>query len=55
MASKKISKLIRIGDTSLGIIIPKGYITFHQLKHGDLMEVIADKIVKVKPVKLGGK
>ena len=52
---KKISKLIRIGNTSLGVIIPKGYIDYYRLKRGDRVAIIATDVVTVKPLNEGGK
>jgi len=54
MGMKRISKLIRIGNTSLGVIIPKGYLDYNKLKPGDKVEVISTDIVTVKPLKEGG-
>lgn len=48
---KRIRKLIRVGNTSLGIIIPKPWLVYNELKYGDSLEVITDKNVIIKSTK----
>lgn len=45
---KQIRKLIRCGNTSLAIILPKPWLDYYELKYGDLLEVITDKDVTIK-------
>jgi hypothetical protein len=53
MPTKQNRKLIRIGETSLGVILPKGWLRFHGLEHGDNVEIITNNFVHVKP--MGGR
>jgi len=49
---KNYRKIIKIGECSHGIIIPKGWLRYYELKKGDQLEVITDgKIIIKKPLK----
>ena len=50
MATKQSRKLIKIGESSLGVILPKGWLRFHDLEYGDRLEIITNGNVKIKPV-----
>ena len=45
---KRTRKLIRVGNTSLGIILPKPWLVYNDLKYGDSLDVITDKDVTIK-------
>jgi len=47
--------LIRVGNTSLAIIIPKHWLRYHELGYGDELEVISDNVIKIKTIKRGKK
>jgi len=53
MRIKKIRKIVRIGTTSLGVIIPKDWLEFKKIKYGDSVELTANGVVKIKPIKEG--
>ena len=49
---KNLRKIIKIGECSHGIIIPKGWLRYYELKKGDRLEVITDgEIIIKKPLK----
>ncbi|MCX6672036.1 MAG: AbrB/MazE/SpoVT family DNA-binding domain-containing protein [Euryarchaeota archaeon] len=48
---RRTRKLIRIGNASLAVILPKPWLVYHKLKYGDLLEVITDKDVTIKLTK----
>ena len=49
MPHKENRKLVRIGNTSLGVIIPKSWLRFYKLKYGDNVEVISNGSIEIKP------
>lgn len=50
MAHRNNRKIIRIGDTSFAVIIPKAWIRYNNLEYGDNLEVISNgKIIIQKP------
>jgi antitoxin component of MazEF toxin-antitoxin module len=55
MAHKNIRRIIRAGNTSLAVIIPKDWLRFHELDHGDQVEVISNGSVMIKPIQKGRK
>ena len=54
MAHNDVSKLIRAGNTSLAVIIPKSWLQYYNLGYGDQVEVISNGIIEIKPEKTGG-
>jgi antitoxin component of MazEF toxin-antitoxin module len=48
MAEKRTRTLIRVGKTSLAVILPKPWLDFHNLNHGDQIEVITNGEVTIK-------
>jgi len=49
------NKICKIG-TGYAIFLPVGWIRYNQLKQGDVVEIIANGIIRVKPKqKEGGK
>ncbi|GAG28288.1 unnamed protein product [marine sediment metagenome] len=57
MPHKETRKLIRIGDSSYGIILPISWLRYYNLKHGDRVEIISNGSVEIRPKrnKEGGK
>ena len=51
MPHKNLRKLIRIGNTSLGVIIPKPWLKYYDLKYGDHVEIISNSSISIKPEK----
>jgi bifunctional DNA-binding transcriptional regulator/antitoxin component of YhaV-PrlF toxin-antitoxin module len=50
MPQKENRKIIRIGKTSMGIILPKAWLRYFALNAGDKVEVITNGSVTVKPL-----
>lgn len=48
---KQKRKLIRIGETSLAVIIPKPWLEYNKLKYGDKLELISNSEIKIKMIK----
>jgi len=53
MPTLQTNKICKIGS-GYAIFLPVGWIRFNQLKEGDLVEIIADGIVKIRPVQEEG-
>jgi bifunctional DNA-binding transcriptional regulator/antitoxin component of YhaV-PrlF toxin-antitoxin module len=49
MATKQTRKIIKIGTSSFGVIIPIGWLRFYELKHGDMVEVISNGNLTISP------
>lgn len=54
MPHKNFRKLIRIGNTSLGVIIPKSWLKYYDLKYGDSLEVISNGSIEIRSIKRQG-
>ena len=52
MPHKEKRKIIKIGETSLAVILPKAWFRYFNLKHGDFVEVISNSEVIIRPKKL---
>jgi bifunctional DNA-binding transcriptional regulator/antitoxin component of YhaV-PrlF toxin-antitoxin module len=50
MPQKENRKIVRIGKTSLGIILPKAWLRYFSINAGDKVEVISNGYVTVKPL-----
>mgnify|MGYP005620312745 CR=1 FL=1 len=44
-------KVTRIGEHSLGVILPAGWIRYHQIGCGDLVELVSDDDILIRPMK----
>jgi len=44
-------KVIRLGKNGLVITLPTGWIRFYDLQAGDILEVIANEKLTVRPIK----
>lgn len=53
MPTKEIRKIIRIGNTSFAVILPRAWLRYYNLKYGDHVEVISNGSIKIKPIKRG--
>ena len=45
---KSERRLIRMGNTSLGIALPKSWLRYHDLKAGDKLDVTTTECVLIK-------
>lgn len=45
MGYKQRRKIVRFGSFSKGIVLPKGWIEFHNLKTGDYLTVLGDSVL----------
>ncbi|MCW4045521.1 MAG: hypothetical protein NWE94_08410 [Candidatus Bathyarchaeota archaeon] len=50
MPQKENRKIVRIGKTSMGIILPKEWLRYFALNAGDQVEVVSNSCVTVKPL-----
>ena len=43
--------LLKVGEDSFAVTLPKAWISYKQLKHGDVVEIIVndDVIIRAKP------
>jgi len=48
---KNYRKIIRIGTSSLGIILPRAWLRYFDLRHGDKVEVISNNSIEITPIK----
>ncbi len=51
MAYKNTRRLIRIGHVSLGIIIPRAWLRYYELKYGDVVDIISNGSITITPIK----
>lgn len=45
MGYKQNRRIVRFGAVSSGIVLPKGWLEFHQLQHGDSVTLLGDSIL----------
>ncbi|MBN1358045.1 AbrB/MazE/SpoVT family DNA-binding domain-containing protein [Candidatus Bathyarchaeota archaeon] len=50
MPQKENRKIVRIGKTSLGIILPKAWLRYFSINAGDEVEVISNGHITVRPL-----
>jgi antitoxin component of MazEF toxin-antitoxin module len=50
MPQKENRKIVRIGKTSLGVILPKAWLRYYRLEASDEVEIISNGHIHVKPV-----
>jgi hypothetical protein len=48
MPHKNLRRIIKVGETSFGIIIPIGWLRYNNLKNGDKVEVISNGNIEIK-------
>lgn len=51
MPNQYTKKLIRIGKTGLGIIIPVSWIRYYNLEYGDSVKVVTNGTVEIRIIK----
>ena len=47
-------KIIRVGSSSFGVILPMPWLKYNKMKNGDLVEVISNGSIEIKPIEKGG-
>jgi len=55
MPHKRNSKIIRVGNTSFAVILPRSWLRYYELGYGDTVEVISNGNIMIKPSQKGGK
>ena len=50
MPSKFNRKLIAVGETSTGVVLPRAWLRYYGLKNGDQVELIANGEITVKKI-----
>jgi antitoxin component of MazEF toxin-antitoxin module len=50
MPQQENRKIIRIGKTSLGVILPRAWLRYFSLSAGDEVEVVSNGNIIVKPL-----
>jgi antitoxin component of MazEF toxin-antitoxin module len=50
MPHEETRKIIKAGETSFAVILPRAWLRFYGLKNGDLVKVVSDDIVTIKPL-----
>lgn len=53
MPQRENRKIVRVGKTSLGVILPRAWLRYFSLEHGDMVEVIVNGCVTIKPLVKG--
>ncbi len=48
---KENRKIIRVGNTSLAVILPISWLRYYNLSYGDSVEVISNEAIEIKPLK----
>lgn len=54
MPHKEIKKIIRAGNTSFAVILPRSWLRYYNLGYGNHVEVISNGSVEIKPCKKEG-
>ena len=54
MGTKCTRKIIRIGHSSLAVIIPRNWLRYYNLQHGDQVDVLTNGSIQIKPKIIGG-
>jgi bifunctional DNA-binding transcriptional regulator/antitoxin component of YhaV-PrlF toxin-antitoxin module len=53
MPQKAERRIIRVGESSYGVVLPIGWLRYHELKNGDKVQVISNGNVEIKPLDEG--
>ena len=48
MPIKMERRLFKVGEDSFAVTLPKAWISYKQLKHGDMVEVLVDEDVVIR-------
>ncbi len=51
MGTEQRRKLIALGSTSLAVVLPRGWLRYYGLEAGDLVVVVTNGKLEVKPLK----
>ena len=51
MPQKELRKIVRIGQTSMGVILPRAWLRYFALNEGDQVEMISNGKVTVAPLR----
>jgi len=51
MPHKSERKLIKVGETSLAVILPKAWLRYNQLNSKDRVKVVSNDSVTIEPLK----
>jgi bifunctional DNA-binding transcriptional regulator/antitoxin component of YhaV-PrlF toxin-antitoxin module len=51
MPHEENRKIIRAGNTSYAVILPKAWLRYYGLKKGDRVKIVSNGIVTVEPLK----
>jgi antitoxin component of MazEF toxin-antitoxin module len=43
-------KIIRAGETSFAVILPRAWLRFYGLRNGDTVRVVSDGVVTIEPL-----
>ena len=41
-------RIIRVGESSFGVVLPIGWLRYHNLKNGDRVQVISNGHIEIK-------
>ena len=51
MPHKTNRKIIRVGETSFAVILPKAWFRYYDLQNGDSVEVVSNSDIIIRPLK----
>jgi hypothetical protein len=54
MPHQETRKIIRVGETSYAVILPKSWLRYHKLDDNDRVEVVSNGCVKIRPIRTSG-
>jgi hypothetical protein len=54
MPHEETRKIIRVGETSFAVILPKPWLRFYKLSDKDMVTVISNGVVTIKPPRKKG-
>ena len=49
MPHEEIRKIIKAGETSFAVILPRSWLRYYGLRNGDSVTVISDGVVTIEP------
>jgi len=47
---KRMRKLVRVGQSSLAIILPKPWLDYYDLSYGDRLEVVSNDEIQIRRI-----
>ena len=51
MPHEEIRKIIRVGETSYAVILPKAWLRFYKLTNKNYVEVVSNGTVTIRPLR----